>query len=83
MTNHRWTAKEIDLLFTNKSNEMISHEIGLPEITVRSARRYYTGHYCEPDKARYRNEEIMSEVRIIDLAEKLGIRIDGVGRRII
>ena len=71
------------MLFTNKTNEMISHEIGLPEITVRSARRYYTGHYCEPDKARYTHERIMSEVRIIDLAEKLGIRIDGVGRRII
>ena len=80
---HRWTAKEIDLLFTNKTNEMISHEIGLPEITVRSARRYYTGHYCEPDKARYKHEEILSEVRIIDLAQKLGIRIAGVGRRIV
>ena len=80
---HRWTANEIDLLFTNKTNEMISHEIGLPEITVRSARRYYTGHYCEPDKARYRDQEIASEVRIIDLAQKLGVRIAGVGRRIV
>ena len=80
---HRWTAKEIDLLFTNKTNEEISAEIGLPEITVRSARRYYTGHYCEPDKARDRDQEIASEVRIIDMAQKLGVRIAGVGRKIV
>lgn len=75
---HRWTAKEIDLLFTNKTNEMISHEIGLPEITVGSARRYYTGHYCEPDKARYRDQEIASEARIVKLAKEMGVRIADV-----
>ena len=75
---HRWTANEIDLLFTNKTNEMISHEIGLPEITVRSARRYYTGHYCEPDKAIYRDQEIASEARIVKLAKEMGVRIADV-----
>lgn len=75
---HKWTASEQAMLWSDMSNEDISIQMNISPKAVRSARRYYTGHYCEPAKARYRDRNIEGEARIIELAHKIGARIEGV-----
>ncbi len=75
MTKHDWTEAEKKYLWTDMTNSEISEEIGVPVDKVRRARRYYTGHYCELTNARDTDHKD-SEARILDLAKRLGVRIE-------
>ena len=78
MTKHDWTEAEKKYLWTDLTNSEIAEEIGIPVDKVRRARRYYTGHYCELANARIDDHRISSEARIMDLAKRIGVRIEGV-----
>lgn len=80
MTKHDWTEAEKKYLWTDMTNSEISEEIGVPVDKVRRARRYYTGHYCEIANARIDDHRISSEARIIGLAQRIGVRLEGVER---
>ena len=78
MTKHDWTEAEKKYLWTDMTNSEISEEIGVPVDKVRRARRYYTGHYCELANARIDDHRISNEARVINLAKRIGVRIEGV-----
>lgn len=78
MTKHDWTEAEKKYLWTDMTNSEISEEIGVPVDKVRRARRYYTGHYCEMANARINDHRISHEARIIGLAKRIGVRLEGV-----
>lgn len=80
MIKHDWAEAEKKYLWTDMTNSEISEEIGVPVDKVRRARRYYTGHYCEMSNARIDDHRISSEARIIGLAKRIGVRIEGVRR---
>lgn len=78
-----WNNKEtIKLLRSKMSNEEIAGQLGVSEQKVRGARYYYTGHAIPFDADAMRMPEQYSqaekEARIINLCEKLGVRIGGV-----
>ena len=78
MIKRKWTKEEIGLLWSNKTNKEIAEETGRNFETVRRMRKYYTGFSSEK---RYTREDMAlaySEARIITLARKLGVRIEGV-----
>lgn len=75
ITKHRWTKEEREFLKSDLTNSEISERLDIPVAKVRRARRYYTGHYCELTNARDTDHKD-SEARILDLAKRLGVRID-------
>ena len=72
---HRWTKEEREFLKSDLTNSEISERLDIPVSKVRRARRYYTGHYCELTNARDTDHK-GSEARILDLAKRIGVRID-------
>ena len=78
----RWTPEEISLLYTDRSSEDIAEELGRSVVGVKRMRYYHTGHYIPRDKAEPTEREqlspLRSEVRILDLAKKIGVKLEGV-----
>ena len=77
----RWTMEEKNLLWTIRSNHDIAEELGRSVVSVKNARFFYTGHYCPREYARPKKTEyngVRSEIRILDLAKKIGVKLEGV-----
>ena len=76
----RWIDEQKDMLRSDMSNEEIAAEVGRSVTAVQSARMYYTGHTVELARAkildRQKISRIMSEARILDLAQKMNIKIE-------
>ena len=85
MTDY-WSEEEIEMLFSDMTNEEIEQKTGRSKSAVRKKRYQKTGHYVEKKKHRdllvhTYPKPFVSEhngtARIIALAQKLGVKLHG------
>ena len=75
----KWTKEKRDMLWSDMTNEEIAKKLGKSIMLVKRARFYYTGHTTNRSNWEANYEKIRSqaekEARILDLAQKLNIKI--------
>ena len=92
MYGRKWEKEEIEMLKSDMTNEEIMKMTNRSEYSVRKKRYEITGHYSFPGKdmttyvkPKERPRDSFTsgkykELRLIALAEKLGVRLLGVNK---
>ena len=80
MRGNKWTKEELEMLFTDMPNSIISQRIGKSVPAVRKMRYRWTGHYSEIRNG-LSEEAIMKkyehEARILDMAKDMRVKLLG------
>ena len=83
LMENRWTKDEIELVYTDMTNEEIAKQIGRSVGAVREKRYRMTGHKVPPcqvvekETPKMANGNKDKEWRLIALAKKLGVKLFG------